>query len=163
MDLESSYEILIHHRYFDLQIFDYETTALLKFFKFCTEIHFVPSILAEKQWLQRSQKINAKLKFLHRQSRNLTTVYKRLLCNVLIQPPFDYGCSSWFPVLKRNLKLKFQRVKNKCNYFCLHPRSHIDPSHPRKIKLLPASNRVEYCIANTVFKYQNGIVPGHIR
>ena len=27
---------------------------------------------------------------------------------------------------------------------------------------LPVSDRVEYCIANTVFKYWNGIVPGYI-
>ena len=41
-------------------------------------------------------------------------------------------------------------------------RSHIDPSHFRKINWLPVSDRVEYCIANTVFKYWNGIVPGYI-
>ena len=40
------------------------------------------------------EKINAKLKFLYRQSRYLTTAYRRLLCNALIQPHFDYGCSS---------------------------------------------------------------------
>ena len=27
---------------------------------------------------------------------------------------------------------------------------------------LPVSDRVEYCIANTVFKYWNGIAPGYI-
>ena len=40
------------------------------------------------------RKINAKLKFLYRQSRYLTPAYRRLLCNALIQPHFDYGCSS---------------------------------------------------------------------
>ena len=30
------------------------------------------------------------------------------------------------------------------------------------MKLLPVSDRVEYCIVNTVFKYCNGIVPGYI-
>ena len=40
------------------------------------------------------KKVNAKLKFLYRQSRYLTPAYRRLLCNVLIQPHFDYGCSS---------------------------------------------------------------------
>ena len=42
----------------------------------------------------------------------------------------------------------------------LPSRSHIDPSYFRKIKWLPVSERVEYCIANTAFKYCNGIVPG---
>ena len=37
--------------------------------------------------------INTKLKFLYRQSRYLTLAYRRLLCNALIKPHFDYGCS----------------------------------------------------------------------
>ena len=66
--------------------------------------------------------------------------------------------------LKKNLKLKLQKAQNKCIHFCLNlpPRSHIDPSHFRKINWLPVSDRVEYCIANTVFKYWNRIVPGYI-
>ena len=36
----------------------------------------------------------------------------------------------------------------------------IDPSHFRKINWFPVSDRVE--CANTVFKYWNGIVPGHL-
>ena len=44
----------------------------------------------------------------------------------------------------------------------LPPRSHIDLFHFRKINWLPVSDRAEYCIANTVFKYWNGIVPGYI-
>ena len=110
------------------------------------------------------EKINAKLKFLYRQISYRTPAYRRLLCNALIQPHFDYGCSSWFPLLRTNLKLKLQKAQNKCNRFCLNlpPWSHIDPSHFRKINWVPVSDRVEYCTANTVFKYWNGIVPGHI-
>ena len=50
------------------------------------------------------KKINAKLKFLYHQSRYLTPAYRRLLCDALIQPHFDYGCSSWFPLLKKKRK-----------------------------------------------------------
>ena len=73
------------------------------------------------------KKINAKLKFLYCQRRYLTPVYKRLLCNALIQPHFDYGWSSWFLLLKKNLKLKLQKAQNKCICFCLNlpRRSHI--------------------------------------
>ena len=49
---------------------------------------------------------NAKLKFLYCQSRYLTPAYRRLLCNALIEPHFEYGCSSWFPLFKKNLKLQ---------------------------------------------------------
>ena len=110
------------------------------------------------------KKINAKLKFLYRQSRYLTPAYRRLLCNALIQSHFDYGCSPWFPLLKTNLKLKLQEAQNRYIRFCLNlpARSHIDPSHFRKINWLPFSDRIEYCIANTAFKYWNGIVPGYI-
>ena len=110
------------------------------------------------------KKINAKLKFLYRQRRHLTPTYRRLLRSALIQPHFDYGCSSWFLLLKKNLELELQKAQNKCIRFCLNlsPRSHIDPSHFRKINWLPVSDRVEYCIANTTFKYWNGIVPGYI-
>ena len=114
--------------------------------------------------LKKILKKNAKLKFLYRQSRYLTLAYRRLLCNAQIQTHFDYGCSSWFPLLKKNLKLKLQKAQNKCIRFCLNlpPRSHIDPSHLRKTNWLPVSDRVEYCIANTVFKYWNGIVPRYV-
>ena len=88
-------------------------------------------------------------------------MYGSLLCNALIQPHFDYGCSLWFPLLK----LKLQKPQNKCTCFCpnLPTSSHINPSHFRKIKWLFVSDRVEYCIANnTVFKYWNGIAPEYI-
>ena len=108
------------------------------------------------------KKINDKLKLLYRQSRYLAPMYQRLLCNALFQPHFDYGCFSWFPLLKRNLKLKLQKAQNKCIHFCLNlpPKSHINPSQFRKINWLPVSNRVEYCIANTVSTHWNGIKLG---
>ena len=83
---------------------------------------------------------------------------------MVIQSHFDYGCSWWFSLLKKNLKLKRQKAQNKCIRFCLNlpPRSYIDPSHFTKINWLPITDRVEYCIANIVFKYWNGIVRGYI-
>ena len=58
-------------------------------------------------------KANAKLKFLYRQSRHIIPAIRRLLCNELIQSHFDYGCSSWFPLLKKKLKIKLQKDQNK--------------------------------------------------
>ena len=108
-------------------------------------------------------KVNAKLKFLYGLSRYVTPKYRRLLCNALIQPHFDYGCSSWLPLLKKNLKTQNSKSsKQKCS-FCqnLPPRSIIHPLPVRKMNWLPFSDRVEYCVANTVFNYWNGIVPGY--
>ena len=104
---------------------------------------------------------------MYRQNRYLTPAYRRLLCNALIQPYFNYGCSSWCPLLKENLKLKLQKTQNKCIRVCLNlpPRSHIDSSHFRKINWLPVSDRVKYCIANAIsemyWKYWNEIEPGY--
>ena len=52
------------------------------------------------------KKINTKLNFLWRQSNYLNYSSRRLLCNALIQPHFDYGWSSWYPLLSKALKTK---------------------------------------------------------
>ena len=39
-------------------------------------------------------KINNKLKLLYRKNNVFTPVLRRLLCNALIQPYFDYACSA---------------------------------------------------------------------
>ena len=69
-----------------------------------------------------------------------------------------------FLFLNENLKMKIQNPQNKCIYFCLnlHSESHIDPPHFRKISCLSASDRVEDCIAHTVFNYWYGIAPEYI-
>ena len=101
----------------------------------------------KKRCLQKSEKINVRLKFLR-----IEDYY------ALIQPHFDYGCSL-FPLLKKNFKLTLQKTQNRCIHFCLNlpPRSHIDPSHFRKINWLAISDRVEFCTANTFFKYHCGL------
>ena len=55
------------------------------------------------------KKINGKLKFLYVQSRRLTPAFKKPLCNALTQSHFDYRCSSWFPLLEKNLKIIHQK------------------------------------------------------
>ena len=73
----------------------------------------------ESMALNGIDKINSRLKFLHRQNRFLTPPLRRLLCNALIQPLFDYACTAWFPNLSKKLRLRFQATQNKCIKFCL--------------------------------------------
>ena len=40
------------------------------------------------------KKVNGKKKFLYRQSRYLSYPHKRMLCNLLIQPHYDFACCS---------------------------------------------------------------------
>ena len=81
------------------------------------------------------KKINTKLNFLWRQNNCLNYLSRRLLCNALIQSHFDYGCTSWYPLLSKAFKTNLQIAQNKYIRFCLElpPRGHISSSHFRKI------------------------------
>ena len=63
-------------------------------------------------------KINGKLKFLHRKNQFLSLELRRMLCNALIQPHFDYACSAWYPNLTQKMKKKIQIIQNECIRFC---------------------------------------------
>ena len=104
-------------------------------------------------------KINTKLEFLYHHSRYLTPAYKRLLCNSLIQPHFDYGCSSWFPILKKKLKVKLQKAPNKYIYtYLLKFISQISHGsialHKKKLASGWQQSRIPYWEYS--FKYWNG-------
>ena len=64
-------------------------------------------------------KINGKLKFLYRKNRYLIKELRRMLCNALIQPHFDYACPAWYPNLNEKMKKKIQIMQNKFIRFCL--------------------------------------------
>ena len=101
------------------------------------------SLLGEAMALKIINKINSRIKFLYRKSKYLTPYLKRLLCNALIQPHFDYVCSAWYPNLNKKLKSKLQTVQNRCIRYCLHldNRSHIGVKDFEKINWLPVSER----------------------
>ena len=113
------------------------------------------------------KKINNKLNFLWKQSNYLNYSSIRLLCNALIQPYFDYECTSWYPLVSKLLKTKLKIVQNKCIRFCfkLPLRGHINPSYFRKINWLPVESRAELrtsTTSTTVFKYWKGITPSYL-
>ena len=64
-------------------------------------------------------KVKARLKFLYRKNKYLTPNLRRLLCNALIQPHFNYARSAWYPNLPKKLKNRIQTWQNKCIHFCL--------------------------------------------
>ena len=49
-------------------------------------------------------KINGKIKFLYRKQSFLNSHLKRLLCNALIQPHFDFACLAWYTGLNKKLE-----------------------------------------------------------
>ena len=72
------------------------------------------TILGETMAIRVIEKLNSRLKFLYRKNRFLDVPLRRLLCNVLIQPHFDYTCAAWYPNLTKKIKDKLQVTLNKC-------------------------------------------------
>ena len=90
-------------------------------------------------------KVNSKLKFLYRKNKFLTPSLRRLLCNAMIQPHFDYACPTWYPNLNKSLKKKLQTTQNKCIRFCLllGNREHVGFEEFEKINWLNINDRFE--------------------
>ena len=89
---------------------------------------------------------------------------RRLLCNALIQPHFDYACVVWYPNLKKNIKTRLQTLQNKCIRFCLHldNRTHIGYDEFEKINWLTINDRFKQCVSSLTFKYWALKCPGYI-
>ena len=96
--------------------------------------------------------INGRLKFLYRKQRFLTYPLRRLLCNALIQPHYDYACSAWYPSLSKRLLKKIQISQNKCIRYCLKldNRSHVGIDEFKKLNWLPTKERV-YNVSASIY------------
>ena len=110
-------------------------------------------------------KINGKLKFLYRKNRFLSPELRRMLCNALIQPHFDYACPAWYPNLNEKMKKKIRITQNKCITFCLRldKMHHISEEDLRLINWLPTSKRVDQCISTIKFKFVNSTCPYYLK
>ena len=119
----------------------------------------------EPMALKVINKINGKLKFLYRKNSFLTPGLRRMLCNALIQPHFDYACSTWYPNLNAKLKRKLQIMQNKCIRFCLKldKMHHISEEDFKTINWLPVNQRVQQSLNVTVFKYVNKVCPYYMK
>ena len=106
-------------------------------------------------------KINCRLRFLYRKNRFLSQPLRRLLCNALIQPHFDYACSALYPNLNNRLKSKLQILQNKSIRFCLNldSKTHIGLTEFEKINWLPINDQFEQCISSMTFTYFNYLSP----
>ena len=107
------------------------------------------------------RKINCRLRFVYRKNKFLSQPLCRLLCNCLIQPHFDYACSTWYPNLNNRLKSKLQILQNKCICFCLNldSKTHIGLVEFEKINWLTINDRFEQCISSMTFECFNYLRP----
>ena len=106
-------------------------------------------------------KISSRLRFLYRKNRYLSPYLKRLLCNAIIQPHFDYACSAWYPNLNKKFNSKLQTMLSKCVRFCLQldSRSHIWIKEFEQINWLPVSERFNQRTFSNAFKFFNEHCP----
>ena len=102
-------------------------------------------------------KINSRLRFLNRNKKVLNQALKRMLCNALIQPHFDYACQAWYLNLTKTLSTKIQCAQNKCVRFCaiLNSHTHLDKKHFEEINWLPIQERTNQRVCASVYKCFN--------
>ena len=102
----------------------------------------------EPMALNVTTKINGKLKLLYRKNKFLSPELRRMLCNALIWPHFDYTCPAWYPNLTEKMKKEIQIIENKCIRFCLRlgKMHHVSEEDFRLINWLPTSERVDQCV-----------------
>ena len=108
-------------------------------------------------------KINSRLRFLYRQNRFLNFPLRRLLCNAMIQPFFDYACNAWYPNINKKLKMRLQAAQNKCIRFCLklNDRSSIKTEDFEKINWLLIHKRVSQCSLCSIYKFSTKSCPNY--
>ena len=100
-------------------------------------------------------KINGKLKFLYRKNEFLTTELRRMLCNALIQPHFDYACPAQYPNLTGKKNIYKLWVINVYRFVLDQIKCSISLTEFRSINWLPTKERVHQCIIAITFKFVN--------
>ena len=122
------------------------------------------SLTGESMALRVLKKVNGRLSFLYRKQSFLSYKLRRMLCNALIQPHFDYACSAWYPNLTKNLTKKIQISQNKCIRFCLglDNRTHIGVNEFKTINWLPVQNRYEQSVAMNAYKFCKKMGPAYL-
>ena len=104
--------------------------------------------------------INGRLKFLYRKRKSLSFSLRRLLCNALIQPHFDYSCAAWYPNLNKCFVEKIQICQNKCMRFSLKLKTMQVFKEFREINW-PIKERFEQCVCANIFKFFNNMSPAY--
>ena len=100
-------------------------------------------------------KINSRLRFLYRQNRYRSFPLRRLLCNAMIQPFFDYACNAWYPNINKKLKTRLQAAQNKCIRFCLKldDRFRLKSKEFERKNWLPVQERISQCAVCNIYKF----------
>ena len=123
------------------------------------------SLSGEKTVNNIIKKSSDRLKFMYRQGKYLDTYTRRLLCNALIQPLFDYCATSWYVNIPKKSKKQLQVMQNKVIRYILNlsPRSHVGSQEFNKVKMLDVSSRIKLLRLNHVFNIYYNQCPAYLK
>lgn len=127
-------------------------------------VHLDQCASGELNCQQIIKRINARLKFMYRQAKGLNEKIKKTLCTALIQPHFDYACSSWYSGVSSGSKKQLQICQNKIIRFImgLGPRVHIGQLEREKMNMLSVKNRVKELKLSHVHNIYNNRGPSYL-
>ena len=127
-------------------------------------IYLDEKLSGNEQAMAVLKKISSRLAFLYRKAPFLNQRCRRLLCMSLIQPFFDYCCSSWYSSLSFQLKESLDVMQRKMIRFVygLHSRSTINSSHLANIGWLSVRDRVRFFKLLHAYRIHHGLAPKYI-
>ena len=106
-------------------------------------------------------KINSRLRFLYRQDRFSKKPLRRLLCDTMILPFFDYACPAWYPSLRKDLQKILQASQNNCVRFCLQLDKKTRTGVPefKEISWLNVNDIFSQCFLSSIYEFFNSERP----
>ena len=107
------------------------------------------------------QRVNQRMRFLGRISPFVDKQALRTLAGALIQPLFDYACTSWYSGISMSQKNKLQTSQNKLIRLLLGlgPMTHLYAAHFDSIGWLRVEDRVNQLKMGITFKIVNSALP----
>ena len=111
------------------------------------------------------KKVNQRTRYLYRVSSLVNNSTLRTLARTLIQPHFDYACTSWYHSTSKVLKTRLQTSQNKLVRLLLSlpPRSHLTPAHFFKVGWLRVEDRVKQLALGLVYKiHYTSLIPSYL-
>ena len=99
-----------------------------------------------------------------KQNKRETPELRRMICNALIQPYFDFLFTAWYPNLTKKTKNMIQIMQNNYIRFCLRSdkMQHISLTEFRSINCLPTKERTHQCKNAITFNFDNRNYPFYL-
>ena len=110
------------------------------------------------------KRISSRLAFLYRNGHLMNFFVRKMLCSALVQPYFDYCCSSWYTGSTAECKKKLDVLQRKMIRFIngLDFRAHVDCSHLKRLGWLSVADRVRYFKLLHVFRIKLKTAPAYM-